>query len=117
MPKINRNILALFSAVFISLLLFWSNPMGLDAKANMVCTIGCLMVICWVTEAMPMPVVALFPLILFPLLGIAKMDEIASSYANPVIFLFLGGFMIGLAIEKWNLHKRIALNIVQLTGT
>lgn len=117
MQKINRSLLGLFVAVVISLLLFGTNPFGLDATANTVCAIGCFMIACWVTEAMPMPVVALFPLILFPLLGVAKLDEIAASYANPVIFLFLGGFMIGLAIEKWHLHKRIALNIVRLTGT
>jgi len=64
-----------------------------------------------------MPVVALLPLILFPLLKISKLDETAAPYANPVIFLFMGGFMLGLAIEKWNLHRRIALNIVRLTGT
>lgn len=117
MQKINRSLLGLFVALVISLVLYRVNPMTLDAKANIVCSIGCLMIGCWVLEAMPMAVVALFPLILFPLLGIAKMEEIAASYANPVIFLFLGGFMIGLAIEKWHLHKRIALNIVRLTGT
>ncbi|MFN2437844.1 MAG: SLC13 family permease, partial [Chitinophagaceae bacterium] len=70
------------------------------------------MIFLWVTEALPMPVVALLPLVLFPLLNIAPLDSTASSYANPVIFLFMGGFMLGLAIEKWNLHRRIALNIV-----
>ena len=64
-----------------------------------------------------MPVVALLPLILFPLLRIGSMEETAAPYANPVIFLFMGGFMIGLAIEKWNLHRRIALSIIRLTGT
>lgn len=57
------------------------------------------------------------PLFFFPLLGIAKLAETASSYANEVIFLFMGGFMIGLGIEKWNLHRRIALTIVSITGT
>ncbi len=64
-----------------------------------------------------MPVVALLPLILFPLFSIAPIEATAASYANPVIFLFMGGFMLGLAIQKWNLHRRIALNIVRLTGT
>jgi sodium-dependent dicarboxylate transporter 2/3/5 len=117
MQKTTRHIIALLSAAIISILLYTGNPMGLEPTAGKVCAIGGFMVICWVTEAMPMPVTALFPLILFPLLGIAKMDDVAASYANPVIFLFLGGFMIGLAIEKWHLHKRIALNIVRLTGT
>lgn len=64
-----------------------------------------------------MPVVALLPLILFPILGIADMKSVALSYADPIIFLFMGGFMLGLAIEKWNLHRRIALGIVKVTGT
>jgi sodium-dependent dicarboxylate transporter 2/3/5 len=75
------------------------------------------MITWWITEAMPMPAVALIPLVLFPLLGIAPIGETAAPYANEVIFLFMGGFMIGLGIEKWNLHKRIALNIVRVTGT
>ena len=113
----NRHIIALLFSALLATLLFGFNPIGLELTASKVCAIGCFMIACWVTEAMPMPVVALIPLIFFPLFGIAKMDDIAASYANPVIFLFLGGFMIGLAIEKWNLHKRIALNIVRLTGT
>jgi sodium-dependent dicarboxylate transporter 2/3/5 len=113
----NRQLLSLLLAALVAALLLIINPLGLDANANKVCAIGCFMIVCWVTEAMPMPAVALFPLVLFPLLGVAKMDDIAASYANPVIFLFLGGFLIGLAIEKWYLHKRIALNIVRLTGT
>ena len=64
-----------------------------------------------------MPVVALLPLILFPLLKINTIKATAASYGNEVIFLFMGGFMLGLAIEKWNLHRRIALNIVRATGT
>jgi sodium-dependent dicarboxylate transporter 2/3/5 len=76
-----------------------------------------LMITWWITEALPMPVVALLPLILFPLLNISKLEETAAPYANPIIFLFMGGFMLGLAIEKWSLHKRIALNIVKITGT
>jgi sodium-dependent dicarboxylate transporter 2/3/5 len=75
------------------------------------------MITWWITEAIPMPAVALMPLVLFPLFGIAKISEAALPYANEVVFLFMGGFMIGLGIEKWNLHRRIALSIVRLTGT
>jgi sodium-dependent dicarboxylate transporter 2/3/5 len=75
------------------------------------------MITWWVTEALPMPVVALLPLVLFPLLGIGEIKSVAANYADPVIFLFMGGFMLGLAMEKWNLHRRIALSIVKLTGT
>ena len=64
-----------------------------------------------------MPVVALLPLILFPILHISDIKAVSSNYTDPVIFLFMGGFMLGLAIEKWNLHRRIALGIVKITGT
>lgn len=99
------------------MLLFWFNPFLLEPKASKTLAVAGLMIIWWMTEALPLPVTALLPLVLFPLLGIATPGETASPYANPIIFLFMGGFMLGLAIEKWNLHRRIALNIVKLTGT
>ncbi len=88
-----------------------------DDKASLVLAIAGLMITWWVTEALPMPVVALIPLILFPLLHISDIKTTASNYSDPIIFLFMGGFILGLAIEKWNLHRRIALNIVRVTGT
>ncbi|MBK5271470.1 MAG: anion permease, partial [Bacteroidia bacterium] len=109
--------MALLAGVAISLLLFFLNPFNVDNNANKVLAIAGLMIIWWITEALPMPVVALLPLILFPLLHISNLETAAAPYANPVIFLFMGGFMLGLAIEKWNLHRRIALNIIRLTGT
>jgi sodium-dependent dicarboxylate transporter 2/3/5 len=117
MNKSTKRIIALIAGLALALLFSFLNPFGLDAKAANVAAVAILMISWWVTEALPMPVVALLPLILFPILGVAKIDEAAAPYANPVIFLFLGGFLIGLAIEKWNLHRRIALNIVNKTGT
>lgn len=70
----------------------------------------------WITTALPIGVTALLPIILFPLLGILDLQSTTINYANPVIFLFFGGFILGLAIEKWNLHRRIALNIMHLSG-
>jgi solute carrier family 13 (sodium-dependent dicarboxylate transporter), member 2/3/5 len=102
-------------ALFFLILLF--NPLGLDDKATRVVAVAALMITWWISEAMPMPAVALIPLVLFPLMGISTISETAAPYANEVIFLFMGGFLIGLAIEKWNLHKRIALSIVKVTGT
>lgn len=93
------------------------NPFGLDEQANKVLAVAVLMISWWIAEALPMPAVALIPLVLFPLMGITKISEAAAPYANEVVFLFMGGFMIGLGIEKWNLHRRIALSIVQFTGT
>ncbi|MDZ4795304.1 MAG: DASS family sodium-coupled anion symporter [Bacteroidota bacterium] len=117
MSKQQLKFISLLAGITVSLLLYFINPFGVSSTAAKVLAIAGLMITWWVTEALPMPVVALLPLILFPLLNISKLEETAAPYANPVIFLFLGGFMLGLAIEKWNLHKRIALNIVRITGT
>ena len=101
----------------IALFFYFINPFHVDEKASIVLAITALMICWWVTEALPMPVVALLPLVLFPVLHISEIKTVALSYADPIIFLFMGGFMLGLAIEKWNLHRRIALSIVRLTGT
>ena len=112
-----RRFMGMLAALLLCFLFYAINPFGVSAAANTVLAVAVLMVVLWVSESLPMAVVALFPLVLFPVLGISPIDATASSYANPVIFLFMGGFMLGLAIEKWNLHRRIALNIVKLTGT
>ncbi|MFV1965992.1 MAG: DASS family sodium-coupled anion symporter [Pirellulaceae bacterium] len=78
---------------------------------------ACLMAVWWMTEAIPLPATALLPLVLFPLADILTLDETAAPYANKYIFLFLGGFMIARAVEKWNLHRRIALLTVLAAGT
>jgi sodium-dependent dicarboxylate transporter 2/3/5 len=117
LSKQQYKILCLFAGIAIALFFYFVNPFGVDKKASVVLSIAALMITWWVTEAMPMPVVALLPLILFPIINIAAIKDVASNYTDPVIFLFMGGFMLGLAIEKWNLHKRIALGIVKVTGT
>lgn len=108
---------ALYLGAVLFLFMFMIDPFGVGPDAAKVLAVAALMITWWVTEALPMPVVALVPLVLFPLLKIAAIKEVASSYGDSIIFLFMGGFMIGLAIEKWNLHKRIALTIVNITGT
>ncbi len=113
----HRKSIFLITGVLIALILAWTNPFGVSPTAAKVLAVAALMITWWVTEALPMPVVALLPLVLFPLSGVASIKETAAPYANPVIFLFMGGFMLGLAIEKWNLHRRIALNILRLTGS
>jgi sodium-dependent dicarboxylate transporter 2/3/5 len=117
MQKGHLRLLALVAGLILFTLMIWWNPFHLDHSPKLVLAVAALMITWWVTEALPMPAVALLPLVLFPLLGIADIKQVAAPYANEVIFLFMGGFMIGLAIEKWNLHKRIALSIVKLTGT
>lgn len=71
----------------------------------------------WITDAVPFSVTALLPLILFPSLGVMSASKAAAPYANPIIFLFMGGFFIAIALEKHRLHERIALNLIKLTGT
>lgn len=78
--------------------------------------VALLMATWWVTEAVPIPVTALVPIVLFPVLGIMSGDATAGEYMDWLIFLFLGGFLIAIAVEKWGLHKRIALRILALIG-
>lgn len=108
---------SLFAGVAIALFFYFVNPFAVAEKASIVLAIAALMITWWVTEALPMPVVALMPLILFPILSISDIRTVAPNYMDSVIFLFMGGFMLGLAIEKWSLHRRIALGIVKITGT
>ncbi len=76
-----------------------------------------LMAVFWVCEPIPIPATALIPLALFPVLQLGSISEIAAPYANPIIFLFLGGFLIALAMQRWNLHRRIAIGIIGRVGT
>lgn len=94
-----------------------NNIEGLEPKAPQVLGLAAWMVIWWITEAVPLAVTALLPLVIFPVFEVFSMEEAATPYANPIIFLFMGGFIIALAMEKQNLHRRIALNIIRLTGT
>ncbi len=108
---------ALVTGILFCLFFFFVNPLGLAFKAKLVLAIAALMISWWVLDAMPRPVVALVPIVLFPLLDISSLKEVTKSYSDSIIFLFMGGFFIGIAIEKWNLHKRIALGIINITGT
>ena len=117
LSKQQRKFIGLFAGIVLALFLYFANPFHVNEKATLVLAIAGLMITWWVAEALPMPVVALFPLVLFPILHINDIKSVASNYADPIIFLFMGGFMLGLAIEKWNLHRRIALGIVKITGT
>jgi solute carrier family 13 (sodium-dependent dicarboxylate transporter), member 2/3/5 len=112
-----RERIGLLAGIVLFIFFLAVNPFGVSADASRVLAVAALMITWWIGEAMPMPAVALLPMLLFPLMNIATLRETTSKYADPVIFLFMGGFMIGLAIEKWNLHKRIALSIINFTGT
>ncbi|HEX7342973.1 MAG TPA: DASS family sodium-coupled anion symporter [bacterium] len=86
------------------------------AAAQRMGAIAVLMACWWITEAIPIPATALIPLVLFPLLGIADAKTASAPYANHLIFLFLGGFFIALAVQKWQLHRRIAMRTISLLG-
>ncbi|MBL7701394.1 MAG: DASS family sodium-coupled anion symporter [Ferruginibacter sp.] len=108
---------ALITGVLLCLFFFFVNPLALAFKAKLVLAIAALMISWWVLDAMPLAVVALVPIVLFPLLDVSSLKDVTKSYSDSIIFLFMGGFFIGIAIEKWNLHKRIALGIINITGT
>lgn len=80
-------------------------------------SVGILMAVWWITEALPLSATALLPIALFPLLGVVGIEDATAPYANDLIFLFMGGFMIALAMQRWGLHRRIALLTVRAVGT
>ena len=101
---------------FILILLFF-HPEGLNPAANAILASTIWIAIWWITEAIPIAVTALLPIILFPLTGGLGLSETTASFGHKYVFLYVGGFIIAIAIQKWNLHKRIALNIINLIGT
>ena len=101
--------------LFILLMLF-PDPDPEFPKASAMGAVAALMAIWWITDAIPLSITALIPLILFPILGILEGKKTAPVYFNSTILLFLGGFMIAMSMEKWHLHKRIALVIIRKIG-
>jgi sodium-dependent dicarboxylate transporter 2/3/5 len=91
-------------------------PAGLSEAGWMTAAVGILMAVWWATEAVPIAVTALLPIVVFPLLGIATIQDTTAPYANKVIYLFLGGFIVAFAMQRWNLHRRIALTVLQHVG-
>nr|WP_253864047.1 DASS family sodium-coupled anion symporter [Prauserella halophila] len=101
----------------LAALLYVVLPSTLSADGKAAAAIAVVMATWWVTEAIPLAATALLPLVLFPLFGVSAIDDVAPPYANDIIFLFMGGFILGLAMQRWNLHKRFALRTVLLVGT
>jgi len=98
-------------------MLFIGAPEGLSEAAWRTAAGGVLMAVWWATEAIPIAATALLPVVLFPFLEIATVREASGGYFNRIIMLFLGGFIIAFAMQRWNLHRRIALNVLRFTGS
>src|SRR5690606_7720478 len=107
----------IFGPVLFLLILLLKPFSGLSPEANAVLASTAWIAVWWISEAIPIPATSLLPLILFPMTGALDIGTTGAAYGNKLIFLFMGGFFIAIAIERWNLHKRIALNIILLIGT
>jgi sodium-dependent dicarboxylate transporter 2/3/5 len=103
------------AALFITLIA--PAPEGLSTQGWHTAGAAVLMAVFWIAEPIPIPVTALLPLVLFPVLGLGDVRATAAPYANPIIYLFLGGFLIALAMQRWELHRRIAIGLIGRLGT
>ncbi len=103
--------------IVAALILLSSAPEGMPLAAWHLVAMACWMVIWWLTEAIPIPATALLPIVVMPLLEIDKIKPVAANYGHPLIFLFLGGFLLAAAMQHVGLHRRIALQIVSRVGT
>ncbi|MFT4772485.1 MAG: sodium-dependent dicarboxylate transporter 2/3/5 [Cryomorphaceae bacterium] len=104
--------LALGPIVFLLIIIL----VPLDFQQSKVIGVAGWMITWWVTQVIPIGATALLPMVLFPALGVESLKSVTSNYANPIIYLFFGGFVLGLAIERWNLHQRFALAILKKSG-
>lgn len=99
------------------LIFFLASPEGLSGEGVAMMAATSWIAIWWITEAIPIAATSLLPLVLFPILGIMGIKDTSIAYSDPMVLLYMGGFMIAVTIEKWNLHKRIALSIIAVIGT
>ena len=114
---VSRSTLGLiFGPALFLLFMICPEPEGMSEPAMNVAAIAVLMAVWWISEAIPIPATALIPIVLYPLLDVMAPADVTQSYAHHLIFLFMGGFMIAVTIEKWNLHQRIALHTIRVVG-
>ncbi|GAB3025990.1 SLC13 family permease [Natronobiforma cellulositropha] len=114
---LSRQTVGLVLGPGVCVLLLLGTPFGLSSAATAVLASTAWVVIWWVSEAVPIPVTSLLPVVLFPLTGVTTVGGATAPYADPIVFLLLGGFLIALAIERWNLHHRLSLVILDAVGT
>ncbi|MDD3112352.1 MAG: SLC13 family permease [Methanofollis liminatans] len=103
--------------VFLALVFAPISESVMPTSARYVAAVTLLMIIWWITEAIPLEATALLPVVLFPALGVLSATQATAPYADKVIFLFMGGFIIAMSMQRWGLHRRIALNIINIVGT
>ena len=116
--RLNKNILGLIlGPILFLVIMIFVDAEGLSFEAKCILASTAWMAIWWVTECVPISVTALLPIVLFPLTGGMDLSTTTAAYGHKLVFLFVGGFLIALAIEKWHLHKRLALNIIRVTGS
>ncbi|MDR5710714.1 DASS family sodium-coupled anion symporter [Nesterenkonia flava] len=129
-PTLLRRLIGLFGGIGLALLVYLVMPADLEVWPRLTAATAVLMAVWWMTEAIPIPATALLPLIIFPVLvpegdagsaeepvGGVSFDDVGASYGNNIIFLFMGGFMLALAMQRWNLHRRIALVTLRAMGS
>ena len=114
-PSSKKNGLLAGPIVFFLILSF--SGFIFNKEADTVIAVAAWMITWWITEAVSISVTSLIPLTIFPILGIMDIKTVAANYSSPIVYLFFGGFVIALALEKVNLHRRIALSILKMTGT
>ncbi len=116
--KLNKNIFGLIlGPILFSVIMIFVDAEGLSFEAKCILASTAWMAVWWVTECVPISVTALLPIVLFPLTGGMDLSTTTAAYGHKLVFLFVGGFLIALAIEKWHLHKRLAINIIRVTGS
>ncbi len=112
-----RQRVGLFLGPALFALMLWiPTPAGMELGAQKMAAVALLMATWWMCESIPIPATSLLPIALFPMLGIMHTKNATAPYASHLIFLFMGGFIIALAMQRWNLHRRIAMNIVKAVG-
>lgn len=112
-----RKRIGLGLGVVLSLAVFFLIPADLSYDLRATAAVAVLMAVWWMSEAIPIAVTALLPLALFPILGLAEIRDFSGKYTDPTIFLFMGGFLLAIAMQRWNLHKRIALWVLVAMGS